>query len=53
MQKEEIKNALILFVKEDKKSELEAYRRLMEIMGIGDIIETLQNLEKKNEERNG
>lgn len=48
MQKEEIKNALILSVQEDKKTELEAYRRLMQIMGIGDIVGTLQTLEAKN-----
>ena len=50
MQKEEIKNALILSVKEDKKTELEAYRRLMKIMGIEEIVETLQNLEAKNKQ---
>ena len=50
MQKEEMRNALIISVQEDKKTELEAYRRLMKIMGIGDVIETLQRLEEKNKE---
>ena len=45
--KEEMRNALILAVSEENKTELEAYRHLMKIFGIGDVIETLQNLEKK------
>lgn len=47
MKKEEILNTLILAVEENHKSELEAYRHLMKVFGIGDVIETLQNLENK------
>ena len=51
MQKDEIKNTLILAVEEDHKTELEAYRRLMKVLGIGDVVETLQNLEAKNRQQ--
>ena len=47
MDKEEMRNTLILAVKEYGSSEIEAYRHLMKVFGIGDVIETLQNLEKK------
>ncbi|MBR1630190.1 MAG: hypothetical protein IJ679_13155 [Lachnospiraceae bacterium] len=47
MQKDEMRNMLILAVEEDGKTEIEAYRHLMKVFGIGDVIETLQNLEKK------
>ncbi len=47
MQKDEMRNFLIMEAKDNKKSELEAYRALMKVFGISDVVETLKNIEKE------
>ena len=50
MQKEEMRNFLVMEAKDNNKSELESYRALMKVFGIADVIETLQNVEKERKE---
>ena len=42
-----MRNFLVMEAKDNKKSELEAYRALMKGFGIADVVETLQNIENE------
>ena len=51
MQKDEMRNFLVMEAKDNNKSELDAYRALMKVFGIADVIETLQNIEKEQKSK--
>ena len=50
MDNEEIRNFLVMEAKDNRKTELEAYRALMKVFGIDDVVETLKNIEKEQKD---
>lgn len=44
-----MRNFLVMEAEDNHKTELEAYRSLMKVFGIADVIKTLQNIEKEQQ----